>query len=159
MTGEMTDDMTDEMIEAQETRAERGFRLEVPPSLVSIAICRSAVRRVVTFRDPDAESSFLVALTEIVANAIDEHDRLGLGRPIVLEVGFGTEDVVRVIDSGDGYPGPAAAQTGVAPDADHLQERGRGVTLAQALVPRIVFDASGPGTVVTLPCAGFGIVR
>ncbi|WP_148288727.1 ATP-binding protein [Ilumatobacter nonamiensis] len=135
------------------------FRLNMPPSLVSIAISRSAVRRVVTFRDADTESSFLVALTEIVANAIDEHARGGHGRPIVLEVRFGADDLVRVIDTGDGFSDQIAAS--VKPDhvSGDPEERGRGLALARALVPTIEFETSGAGSTVTLPVAGFGIVR
>lgn len=135
------------------------FRLNMPASLVSIAISRSAVRRVVTFRDADTESSFLVALTEIVANAIDEHVRGGHGRPIVLEVRFGADDVVRVIDTGDGFADRVDASANPGVVSGEPEERGRGLTLARALVPTIEFETSGTGSAVTLPVAGFGIVR
>lgn len=143
-----------------ETRQAGHFRLNLPPTLVSIAISRSAVRRVVVFRDSDRESSFLVALTEIVANAVDEHARLGHGRPIVLEVRFGADEVVRVIDAGEGFsdsPHPVAADS--ATGNGDPDERGRGLALARALVPTIEFETSRDGTAVTLPFAGFGIVR
>jgi anti-sigma regulatory factor (Ser/Thr protein kinase) len=137
------------------------FRLSLPPAMVSISISRSAVRRVVVFRDADAESSFLVALTEIVANAIDEHVRVGRDRPIVLEVNFGVVDSVRVIDAGDGL----ADLSGTSSSSQHPSggddpgERGRGLVLARAMVPTIEFETSDSGTVVTLPIAGYGIVR
>jgi len=137
-----------------------GFRLELPPALVSLSISRSAVRRVVAFRDSDAESSFLVALTEIVANAIDEHTRLGIDQAVVLEMRFGSDELLRVIDAGEGFSadrGPASS--GEEAPADDPEERGRGLALARALVPRIAIEANATGTVVTLPFAGFGIVR
>ncbi|WP_041298374.1 ATP-binding protein [Ilumatobacter coccineus] len=133
-------------------------RIHIPPTLVSIAISRSAVRRVTVFRDDDAESAFLVALTEIVANAIDEHVRLGMDESIALEIEFGASDVVRVIDSGAGLQARSGS-TGNAPSADGPLERGRGLELARALVPAIEFDVTERGTTVTLPLAGFGIVR
>lgn len=135
------------------------FRLRMPPSLVSIAISRSAVRRVATFRDSDTESSFLVALTEIVANAVDEHTRLGDDRPIVLEVRFGVDEVVRVTDAGEGFSDRLDPPADPAVVAGKPEERGRGLALARALVPAIEFETSGTGTTVTLPFAGFGIVR
>lgn len=136
------------------------FRLSLPPAMVSISISRSAVRRVVVFRDADAESSFLVALTEIVANAIDEHLRIGHDRPIVLEVNFGAVDSIRVIDSGEGLPGLSDTPSSQLPIGDgEPGERGRGLVLARAMVPTIEFETSDAGTVVTLPIAGYGIVR
>ncbi|MGA9277030.1 ATP-binding protein [Ilumatobacter sp.] len=136
-----------------------GFRLEMPPALVSISISRSTVRRVVTFRDSDAESTFLVALTEIVANAVDEHARLGVDRPIVLEVRFGSDELVRVIDSGEGFSTALRSVPPIPIDGGEPDQRGRGLLLARALVPAIAFESSRTGTVVTLPFAGFGIVR
>lgn len=152
--------MTNATLDAGEVLVDGGFRLNMPPSMVSISISRSAVRRVATFRDADAESAFLVALTEVVANAVEEHVRIGHGRPVVLEVRFGTEDLVRVIDSGTGFAGSRVASADRPSDEGEPDERGRGVALARALVPAITFDgSSGRGTVVTLPLAGFGIVR
>lgn len=151
--------MSNDLLERRDVRTTGGFRLNLPAMLVSIAISRSAVRRVVTFRDSDAESSFLVALTEIVANAIDEHVRIGHGRPIVLDVRFGDHDSVRVVDSGDGYAGRATDPIDDPAGGGVPSARGRGVILARALVPELTFDASDSGTVVTLPLAGFGIVR
>lgn len=139
------------------------FTLNMPSALVSISVSRSVVRRVVTFRDADAESSFLVALTEIVANAIDEHVRIGRDTPVVLDVRFGNEEMVQVTDSGDGFdptvPATPAAAHVADSDASELSERGRGLLLARALVPAIEIETSTDGTVVTLPLAGFGIIR
>lgn len=151
--------MSNDLDETRDVRTGGGFRLNMPAALVSIAISRSAVRRVVTFRDSDAESSFLVALTEIVSNAIDEHVRLGHGRPIVLDVRFGDHDTVRVVDAGDGYAGRMTDPIDDLADDSAPSVRGRGVILARALVPELTFDASESGTVVSLPLAGFGIVR
>jgi len=143
-----------------DTPVDGGFRLELPPALVSLSISRSAVRRVVAFRDSDAESSFLVALTEIVANAVDEHTRLGIDRAVVLEMRFGSDELLRVIDVGEGFSADRRSVRSDAPEpAVDPAERGRGLALARALVPGIAIETSDTGTVVTLPFAGFGIVR
>lgn len=132
--------------------------VEVPADLASIAVARSVVRRVVTFRDDDATSSFLVALTEILGNAIDEHERIGSTDPVTLEVVSGNVDVVRVIDQGTGIDLDVLADHDptVGPEAS---ERGRGLTIARAFIADLAFESSESGTTVTLPLTRFGIVR
>lgn len=130
-------------------------RLELSPLTVSIAVARSVVRRIVTFRDDEAESSFLVALTEIMANAVDEHQRIGSSTPIVVEVDERSE-VVRIADAGAGIR-PGDVEVSVVPDA--AIERGRGLSIARAFVFDLSIDSTPSGTTVALPLNGFGIVR
>ncbi len=132
-------------------------RLELSPSPVSIAIGRSVIRRIVTFRDSDAESSFLVAFTEILANAVDEHRRLGLEETIAVEITQGPTESVRVIDAGSGIRN--AGGDGMDAAADSVSERGRGLALARAFVEDLELESSTEGTAATLPLKGFGIVR
>ncbi len=131
------------------------FRLDLPCVELSVSIARSAVRRVVRFDDADAESSFLVALTEVITNAIDEHRRIGTEAPIALEVEFGGVDVVRVIDAGRGLAPELVAES---PRMDVERARGRGLALARAFVADLTFDIGAEGTKATLPLAGFGFV-
>ena len=133
-------------------------RLELPPQAVSIAVARAVIRRIVTFRDDDAQSSFLVAFTEIAANAIDEHERIGSAEPICVEVRSGSIDLVSVVDSGEGLkvesplePGPSAPK--------NASERGRGLALAYAFIDRMEIDSTTDGTTVRLPLTGLGLVR
>lgn len=132
--------------------------LRLTPEPVSIAISRSTIRRLVTFRGDDAESSFLVAVTEIVANAIDEHVRLGISAPVELTIRYGPSDVVEVSDSGHGLGEQTEAPQ--VTDSDGYQlERGRGLALARAFVPDLTVVSGDDGTTATLPLVGFGIVR
>ena len=131
-------------------------RLDLPARPVSIAVGRSTIRRIVTFRDEDAESSFLVAFTEIVSNAIDEHRRIGSDATIRVEIRSGAEESVVVSDAGEGID-ERAADRSEAPTP--TTERGRGLALANAFVPDLDLDPSSSGTTATLPLAGFGIVR
>ncbi|MEP6296059.1 MAG: ATP-binding protein [Ilumatobacter sp.] len=130
-------------------------RPELRATAVSIAVGRAVLRRVVTFRDPDAESSFLIAFTEIMTNAVDEHVRLASDRPIVVEIEQTPHDLVRVNDSGAGMSDESLVTS--APDGS--VERGRGLALARAFVDDIAFESSPSGTIVSLPLAGFGIIR
>ena len=137
-------------------------RLDLPPAPVAIAIGRSVVRRIVTFRNSDAESSFLVAFTEILANAIDEHERSGLSSTISVEITRTPIEAVRVKDSGSGIDtanldqGPTATNEA---DSTSVSERGRGLALAHAFIDDIDFETSSTGTVVTMPLRGLGIMR
>ena len=137
----------------------RTIQVEVPPVAGSIAIARSVVRRTVIFRDDHAHSSFLLAVTEILANAIDEHDRLGLGTAITATIESDDDGVavVRIGDVGDGFD-PTDRGSGVDEDG-RPSDRGRGIALAEAFVPGLTFESGPAGTVASLPLAGMGIVR
>ncbi len=130
-------------------------RLELRADAVSIAVGRAVIRRVVTFRETDAESSFLVAFTEIMTNAVDEHARRSSDAPIVVEIEQAPRDLVRVIDSGSGMTDESLASS----PPDGSVERGRGLALARAFVDDIAFESTPSGTIVSLPLAGFGIIR
>lgn len=135
---------------------ERGFVVRLPPRTVSIACGRSIVRRVVTFRSDDAASAFLIAFTEIFANAIDEHARIGSDESITVGVHIGEPDRIEVTDAGDGIE----AQPDVSrSDRRRPSERGRGLALARAFVPTLSIETGPTGTSVTLPLEGLGIVR
>lgn len=123
----------------------------LPPSEIAVSISRSIVRRLVVF--DDGESAYLVALTEIVSNAIDEHARSGIDSPISMAVRLAADAGVVVTncargadESGDSLPhGETAA--------------GRGLVLARAFVPGLDVESSSNGWTVTLPLAGFGTFR
>ena len=133
----------------------RGFRVALPPDDIAVSIARSMVRRITTFVSDDAESSFLVALTEVIGNAVDEHRDAKIIEAVVMVVSYDEVDVVHVIDSGRGF----------VADTDHLspppvsEQSGRGLTLARAFVPDMSFDTSESGTTVSLPLSGLGIIR
>ena len=149
------------MTETDQQMTPRSIRVEVPPVPASIAIVRSTVCRAVVFRDDDSCSSFLIALTEILSNAIDEHSRIGLVSAVVVTIDSGQRDVVLVTDSGGGFdpsPHTALAAPTVLPDAE-IGERGRGIALAQAFVPLMAVRSGPAGTQVTLPLDGLGIIR
>lgn len=142
---------------ALEQPAVSGFTLHLPPEPMSIAVARSAVRRVTTFVDGDAASAFLVALTEIISNAIDEHVRLELEDGFTVEMIIGAVDLVVVTDRGGGIDVEALMRdAGTQPVSD---ESGRGLSIARAFVPNLAFESGPDGTIATLPLEGFGIVR
>lgn len=149
------------MTSTHEAAQRHSIQLEVPPEPVSIAIVRSAVRRLVAFRDDDASSSFLIALTEILSNAIDEHDRIGNGSAVVVTIESGLRDVVTVSDAGEGFDptGYTAMAMPAAPQGSQVRERGRGIALAQAFVPLLSLRSGPAGTHAILPLDGLGIVR
>lgn len=134
-------------------------RLELPPAALSIAAGRSVIRRIVTFRNSDLESSFLIAFTEILANAVEEHHRLGLDDAIVVEIVQGDREWVCVADSGGGLMIDEHAEVLESVAANGMSERGRGLALAHAFVSEIAFVSSDYGTAATIPLDGFGIVR
>lgn len=142
---------------AEDARAPRSVAIEVPPAPVSIAIVRAMVRRTVAFRDDDAASTFLVALTEILGNAIDEHDRIGSFAPVVVTIESAERDVVHVRDAGAGLAASAGVEA--ADGADACDERGRGILLARAFVPMMELLSGPGGTRATLPLDGLGVVR
>lgn len=134
---------------------DKGFAVALPAALDSIATARSIVRRVTSFTDDDAESSFLVALTEIVANAIDEHQRLCTEAAVVLTLSLDGDPVVSISDQGAGIANDGSVAA--APEA--TSESGRGLALARAFVPALVIESSAEGTTVSLPLGGLGVMR
>lgn len=149
----MTTDHIDDEVWTDDTC----FGVELPVAEISVAVGRSVVRRVVVFRDDDAQSSFMVALTEILTNAVDEHRRRDVVHPVRLYVTGGAKESVTVLDAGGGFDSSSAPST-VAFIADPPQ-RGRGLALARAFVPMMTIESTTSGTVATLPLHGFGIVR
>lgn len=137
------------------TATDSRFTVGLAPEPSSIAIARSIVRRLTVFVSDDAASSYLTALTEVLANAIDEHQAAEVDADIVMTVVFGERDWVSVADRGRGLdhstrpnpPGPPR------PDSD------RGLILARAFVERLALESTAQGTTATLPLSGHGIVR
>lgn len=133
----------------------RRFEVALPVSDIAVSIGRSLLRRITTFVSDDAESSFLIALTEVIGNAVDEHRARGLDAPVVIVVDYDDVDGVRIVDQGRGM---SVDERAGAP-APVSAESGRGLALARAFVPDMTFDSSTSGTTVTLPLAGLGIIR
>ncbi len=127
-------------------------RVELPPQLVAIAVGRAIVRRLVEFGSNDLQSSYLVAFTEVVANAIDEHQRRGITDAITVSARYGERPAIEVADCGGGVP-PTRAE----PEA--FAERGRGLALARAFVERLDLTVDERGTTATLPLDEFGALR
>lgn len=132
-----------------------GFRLYLPPVAGSLAAARTALRRVIRFTDEDSQSRFLTAFTEVVINAIEEHQRMGVDRAVVVTADLSTTPRVSVSNATEpGYGARALIE------ADHTDEmtsdRGRGLLMARALVPRATFDMTDRDVTVTLPLEPFG---
>ncbi len=134
----------------------QGFRVRLAPTAPSVAIARSAIRRVVRFRTEDDESRYLTAFTEIVVNAIEAHERMPTDDAVEVNVDLGSAPCVSVwnlaTDGPHGFMTAEADHTG-----DMTGERGRGLLMATALVPGIVFEESDTSVSVTLPLGGFGV--
>lgn len=140
-----------------------GFRLLLPPDSTSIAVARSVIRRTVRFRNDDSESRFLTGFTDLLINAIEEHQRRGIDEPIVVAAEFGQASLVSITDVGGGYTASDADGLFGNParvvHTDRMPERGRGVAIATLLVPGLTIDSSDSGTTVTLPLEGSGVLR
>lgn len=135
-----------------------GFAIELPPTDIAMSVARSAVRRVIEFDGQDAESSFLVALTEIVANAIDEHRRSAPDDRVVVDVRLTSDAVVTVRDRGVGLKAELASGSSVVATLPE-NESGRGLSLARSFVPDLEFVVDDTGTSAILPLSGFGRPR
>lgn|GEM_PF-2305245 len=145
------------ILELEATR--RFVQVSLPVDDVAVAIARAMVRRVTTFASDDAESSFLIALTEVVSNAVDEHRDAGVVDPVVMTIDYESAEVVYVTDRGRGFDDRSMLPpTGMA-DVEETDQSGRGLALARAFVPGIKFDSDDSGTTVSLPMVGIGIVR
>lgn len=126
------------------------IRLVVPADLDHAALVRSCLRDVVEFTDDDAESRFLLAVTEVVVNAIEaarvaDSATTGHTVPIEITITGAPSAAVEVRDGGGGLrrrmgkPG-------------HL---GVGLTIAEALVPDVQITVDGDETRVRLGLEGF----
>ena len=142
------------------TSRQPSVRLWLEPDATAVPIVRAAVGRVCAFDDDESESSFMVALTEITTNAVDEHARLGLQDPVVVELCLGNEPQVSVRDSGEGLDRDRAS------DDSHEDllpppevETGRGIIVARAFVPELRYETGAHGTKAILPLRGFGGAR
>ena len=134
---------------------ESWFTVGLAPELTSISVARSIVRRMIVFVSDDAASSYLVALTEVLSNAIDEHHGAGVVDDVVMTVVFGDVDRISITDRGRGVDPTGRSD----PEMDTHPESGRGLTLARAFVAGLVLESTTHGTRATLPLAGMGIVK
>lgn len=133
-----------------------GFRLPLS-SYEAVAHARSAIRRTIRFVDVDAEARFLTALSEVAANAIAEHQRHSIDRPIIVDVTLDHPPCVTVIDHGHGIDPhllPSAPAADPAPT-----DSGRGLAIARSLLPSMHLSSGPTGTVAFLPLDGLGRVR
>ena len=141
-----------------------GFLLHLPPESTSISIARAVLRRTVRFGDDDVESRFLTAFTDLLINAIEEHQRSGISRAVTVSGSYGEGPAVAISDSGTGYTEAGDdSHDGMSSPTVHTDgmpsPRGRGVAIATLLVPDIHFESSSRGTTVTMPLAGYGVPR
>lgn len=124
-----------------------GIRLTVPAELVHASLARACVRDAVSFRSDDHESSFLVALTEVMVNAIEATQGVpadGNRQPVVVEL-FGPPDARVVVSDSVGHATQNAGKT------DHL---GAGLSIAEAFVADLDIDTDAGGTRVRLGLGG-----
>ncbi len=122
-----------------------GLRLFVPPDIEHTRLVRSLLRALITFRDEESESRFLVATTEIVVNAVEATRRAAGGQrgsagSVVIEIPPPPIRHVDVCDTAGGS-GPGTTDTG------HL---GAGLTIARNLVDELMIHRAGSGTRVRL---------
>lgn len=117
--------------------------LDLPADFRSV---RTVRREVIPFvaHDVDECAQFLVAVSEIVTNAIAEHRRLGVVAPIGVTIDPHVTRRVSVRDHGDGFDLPES-------QVDRESPHGRGLTIAMAFVPGIAFERRHGSTTVHLP--------
>ena len=122
------------------------MRLTVPAELEHTALVRACLRDAVTFSSSDDESRFLLAVTEIVVNAIEATAQCDGDDPgsVVVTLAGSSPDVVEVRDEAGGL-------SAHAPKPGHL---GAGLTIAEALVDDVHLRTDATGTTVTLGLRG-----
>lgn len=118
-------------------------QLQIEPEATELARARHFVLSVLEPIDVDA--LFLVAVSELITNAIEEHRKLQIPDPVSISVD--PESVtVYVADRGRGFD-PSAR-----PDRDNLGVRGRGLLIAEAVAPGLRWEPNEPdGTIFVLP--------
>lgn len=126
-----------------EDRSARRIRSDEPSWLHTV---RDVVRDALGV-DVDADSAtlYLVALTEIIVNAEQIHDRFGIVEPAAAEIDVDRRQVT-VVDHGGGFEiGDHGGL--VSPDQQH----GRGLHLAQEFCPELSASRTADGMRFTLP--------
>lgn len=119
-------------------------KLHLPPDTTRIGEARRFVAR--TLEPLEVDELFLVAVTEVITNAIEEHRRIGCEAPVTIDIDVDA-GTVRIADVGRGY-----ASAAVPTPHDLLADRGRGLMIAQAITPTMTWEPNQPtGTVFTLP--------
>jgi serine/threonine-protein kinase RsbW len=134
-------------------------RIDLRPDDLATPIARAAVRRTFRFRNEDAESSFLVALTEIVTNAVAEHRRLEIDFPVRLTIVLSEAPFVAIADRGAGLDPRRARDDGADVVPEPEVEAGRGLIVARGFVPTLEFETGPDGTTARLPLAGLAESR
>ena len=135
--------------------AEPTVRVFLSPDVASVAVARSAVRRAVRFDTDDLASRFLTALTEIVVNAIEQHQGAESESSIIVDLDLGDGASVAVANEADGGSVDLDARS-VGHTDDVRNSRGRGLSMARVLVPAMTISQSDSDIRITLPLRGFG---
>ena len=128
----------------------RPVRLTFPAELAHAALVRSCLRDVIDFAGEDDESRFLLAVTEVVVNAIEAAgvvDDHGTGQTALIEMTVTGQppDAIEVRDAGGGLHRRLGK----------LGHLGVGLTIAEALVPAVDITVEGEQTCVRLGLEGF----
>jgi hypothetical protein len=118
------------------------LELDIEPDLTEISRAREFVAR--SLAPGPVDGLFMVAVSELVTNAVEEHRRIGATSPITIAVDPGAS-TVRITDRGRGFA-PADSRP-----SEPLAARGRGLHIARTLAPGLTWEP-GPagGTIVTL---------
>lgn len=118
-------------------------RLHIEPDVAQIARARDFVNS--GLGPEPVDPLFLVGVSEVVTNAINEHNRLGTSAQVIVAVDP-DELAVHVLDQGRGYR-PEPRQP-----AEALEGGGRGLVIAAAVAPGLRWRPNTPtGTIFTLP--------
>ncbi len=118
-------------------------RLQIEPDVEQIARARDFVRS--SLGPEPVDALFLVGVSEVVTNAIDEHNRVGSDAPVIVAVDP-DEIAVHVADLGQGFHPRHRHRREV------LGQRGRGLIIAKTGAPGLRWRPNSPnGTIFTLP--------
>lgn len=130
------------------------FVVRLPADDRASWFARAVLRRVVIAPDEQL-TSLLLAVSEIVANAIDEHRRHHVEQPVELHVCSGATPRATVVDHGRGLLPSGPDDLGDARPTDGwAPESGRGLVIAHGLVPGIEIEADDTGSRVSVPLCG-----
>jgi len=130
---------------SQSPEAHTTITFESPPTALGVSTARNTVLHHLGEVGVDVDAMYLVALSEILTNAVDEHQRRHVDLPVVVTIDAERE-LVRIEDRGAGYdPADREARRRVEGGAF-------GLDLAEHGVPGLHWSATpGGGTAFVLP--------
>ena len=130
----------------QDSMLDTPTRQHIDADYSRLVDARELVRPHLLGNDEDADTMYLIAVTEVFTNAVESHRRAEVDEPIEIVVDIDGGHVT-ISDRGDGYD-PADRSR-----RRHAADGGRGLDIAESAVPTLAWRSNNPGTSFILPYA------